>query len=130
MGVGQPEIVQWSFDNTDTALRTAERLVTGRGAKFRVVLQPHAMTLAEPSAYERALIEQMNEFGPALAEVYPRMAEIVLERHGGIDGRAWLNGLRPSPFLDWNHLDGKGNQAIAERLGAVLRSDLDGACSP
>lgn len=129
MGVGQPEIVQWSFDNTDLALSDAERLVTAKGAVFRVVLQPHAKTLAGPSAYERALIDQMDEFGDALSDVYPRMATIVLDGHSGIDGRAWLDGLKPSPFLDWNHVDGRGNRRIAQRLGAALEPDLERICS-
>lgn len=112
-------------DQTDSfaaALDDARRHVEGLGATFVPVLQPTLFTETAPDVYEQRLAERSGaDLIRTLAEVYPRVAERVMSVPGAVDARGALAAIDPSPYVDWMHLDARGNTAVADVLfDAVL----------
>lgn len=99
------------------ALDDARRYTEELGARFVPVLQPTLFTEASPDRYESRLAARYgDDLARTLAEIYPRVSERVLAVPGAVDARGSLASVSPSPFVDWMHLDARGNAAISEVL--------------
>lgn len=99
------------------ALDDARRYTEELGARFVPVLQPTLFTEASPDRYESRLAARFgDDLARTLAEIYPRVSERVLAVPGAVDARGSLASVSPSPFVDWMHLDARGNAAISEVL--------------
>ncbi len=96
------------------AIRRARRDAGARGAHVVVVLQPHLFTRSRPTSYDE---EMQAAFSPALGtavgSAYASLVAMLDEEGPWIDARTALDGVDPSPFYDWHHVDGRGNAAIA-----------------
>jgi lysophospholipase L1-like esterase len=107
-------------DQTDsfaTALDDARRYSEGLGAHFIPILQPTLFTESMPDLYERRLATRFGtDLVAAISEIYPKVAERVVSIPGAIDARDALATVSPSPFVDWMHLDARGNGAIADLM--------------
>jgi hypothetical protein len=87
------------------------------GAHFIPILQPTLFTESMPDLYERRLATRFGtDLVAAISEIYPKVAERVVSIPGAIDARDALATVSPSPFVDWMHLDARGNGAIADLM--------------
>jgi hypothetical protein len=88
------------------------------------VLQPHLFTRAAPSDYERGLAALYSPaLGDAVEAIYPGLWDEMRRYPAAIDARAAMDGLTRSPYLDWHHVDERGNTAIAQLVWERLEWD-------
>ena len=103
------------------ALDDARTFAESLGARFVAILQPTLFTERAPDEYERTLVERLGrDLVRAVDEIYPIVSEVVLASPGAVDARGALSAVEPSPFVDWMHLDGRGNAAIAAMMEAAV----------
>jgi lysophospholipase L1-like esterase len=103
------------------ALDDARTFAESLGARFVAILQPTLFTERAPDEYERTLAERLGrDLVRAVDEIYPIVSEVVLASPGAVDARGALSAVEPSPFVDWMHLDGRGNAAIAAMMEAAV----------
>ena len=106
------------------ALATADAAATTAGARFVPVLQPHLFTRATPSDYEQGLAALYSPaLGDAVEAIYPGLWDEIRRYPAAIDARAAMDGLTRSPYLDWHHVDERGNTAIAQFVWERLEWD-------
>ncbi len=55
-----------------------------------------------------------------MPDMYERLLPIISDYDNFGDARAVMNGLEPSPYFDWHHVDSRGNQRIAAFLNDLL----------
>ena len=113
-----------AVDSFRDALATADAAAIAAGARFVPVLQPHLFTRATPSDYEQGLAALYSPaLGDAVEAIYPGLWDEMRRYPAAIDARAAMDGLTRSPYLDWHHVDERGNTAIAQFVWERLEWD-------
>jgi len=110
------------------ALAEAQSWVDARGARLLLVLQPNLFTRADPNEYERALGDLYGEgLRRAVLEAYGLIEPVVRTAERSVVATDAMDGLMPSPYLDWMHVTAQGNARVAEILApAVVDMLADG----
>jgi lysophospholipase L1-like esterase len=117
LGKGAITVLPDEVERLRAALVDAESWVRSRGAALLVVLQPHLFSKADPNDYERELARL---YGPGLRravdEAYRLIEPVVRSMPHHLVAVDAMDGLQPSPYLDWMHVNASGNARVADVL--------------
>lgn len=117
LGKGAITVLPDEVERLRAALVDAESWVRSRGAALLVVLQPHLFSKADPNDYERELARL---YGPGLRravdEAYRLIEPVVRSMPHHLVAVDAMDGLEPSPYLDWMHVNASGNARVADVL--------------
>ena len=109
---------------TDTikALNGAHEYCLSKGAHMIVVLQPNLYTLQTKSEYEKKLEKQFSQDIKTLViDAYKQYEAWVKQIPFGVSATHIFNNA-PSPvFLDWAHVNARGNELIAKFIFEELK---------
>lgn len=127
IGKGAITVSPSEVERLRVALAEAQSWVDARGAGLLVVLQPNLFTRTDPNEYERALGDLYGEgLRRAVLEAYGRIEPVVRATARSAIATDAMDGLTPSPYLDWMHLTAEGNARVAEVLAPAVIDALVG----
>lgn len=118
---------KWCADNTFKAtvveFQKAKKWAENRGLNFLVVLQPHIYVSQTTSHYEESLRGRFSFFlRDQLRIAYPRYEEFVKNCGYGVSLTHIFDNLQHSVYLDWCHVNARGNEIVAENLFYELKN--------
>lgn len=107
---------------TLSAMVRAKSLTVRRGARFIPILQPNALTSADSgqrlknvtSALHHLVVNDVQTF-------YRRIREESPPQLGLVSAVSIFDDLPQSPYLDWNHVNELGNDAVADFVRSQLQ---------
>ena len=107
----------FAFKKTVAELERAKKWADNNDLRFLVVLQPNLFVSRVISKYENSLIGRFSFFLRGQIEIaYPRYEEFVKHCGYGLSFTEIFTDLDHSVFLDWAHVNARGNEIIAENL--------------
>ena len=109
---------------TDTikALNGAHEYCLSKGAHMIVVLQPNLYTLQTKSEYEKKLEKQFSQDIKTLViDAYKQYEAWVKQIPFGVSATHIFNNATSSVFLDWAHVNARGNELIAKFIFEELK---------
>ena len=129
-----PENAYDCHKNTNKSRRIARHLVENwhiayliskkQGAEFKGILQPTIFSSGVKYDYfDNKSKNRLNLFKAQYESVYPEIINEMKQKcktdrdfcESLVDGRYWLSG-KENIFIDWCHVNGAGNQIIAEKM--------------
>ena len=103
------------------SLELARKWANAKGCKFLVALQPQIYASKKYSDYEAMLRSRFSNFLIGqLALAYPRYENFVAKCGYGVSMTALFDNIDHSVYLDWCHLNARGNTIIANRFWELL----------
>lgn len=109
---------------TDTinALNKAHEYCIGKGAHMIVVLQPNLYTLQTKSEYEKKLEKRFSqEIKTLVIDAYTQYEAWVKKIPFGVSATHISDNAPASVFLDWAHVNARGNELIAKFIFEELK---------
>ena len=107
--------------DTISALTTAKRWAESKGCKFVVVLQPQIYVTKTNIEYETQLRSRFSNFLIGQLDIaYRQYEEFVRECGFGVSATSIFDNLDHGVYLDWCHLNARGNEIVADFLFRVL----------
>ena len=92
------------------------------GAHLICILQPNLFTLRTKSDYESELLTRFSgDIQTLILESYKEYERIVTLAPYGVSGTHVFNDAPASVFLDWAHVNARGNEIIAEFIFEELK---------
>jgi len=111
------------FKQTVSELQRAKEWAEFRGLKYLVVLQPHVYVSKVVTQYENSLRGRFSFFLPdQLRIAYPRYEEFIKNCGYGVSLTTIYDGLDHSVYLDWAHVNARGNEVISENLYREIKN--------
>jgi hypothetical protein len=108
--------------DTINALTKAHEYCIGKGAHMIVVLQPNLYTLQTKSEYEKKLEKRFSQDIKTLVmDAYTRYEAWVKEMPNGVSATHIFDNAPASVFLDWAHVNARGNELIAKFIFEELK---------
>ena len=108
--------------DTITALNEAHEYCRSTGAHMIVVLQPNLYTLQTKSEYEKKLEKRFSQDIKTLViDPYGQYEAWVKEFPFGVSATHIFNNAPSSVFLDWAHVNARGNELIAKFIFEELK---------
>ena len=110
-----------AFKDTTFALTRAKEWAEARGCKFLAVLQPQLYASETNLTYEINLRPRFSSFLVAqLAFAYPLYEKFLKTCGFGVTMTEIFDNLEKVVYLDWAHVNARGNEIIARHLVDVI----------
>ena len=109
---------------TDTidSLNVAREYCQSKGAHMVAILQPNLYTLRTKSQYERQLEKRFSiDMRNLVLDAYRRYEEWVKETPYAVSATHIFNNAAAPVFLDWAHVNARGNEIIAKFIFEELQ---------
>ena len=109
---------------TDTidSLNVAHEYCQSKGAHMVAILQPNLYTLRTKSQYERQLEKRFSiDMRNLVLDAYRRYEEWVKETPYAVSATHIFNNAAAPVFLDWAHVNARGNEIIAKFIFEELQ---------
>ena len=109
---------------TDTidSLNAAREYCQSKGAHMVAILQPNLYTLRTKSQYERQLEKRFSiDMRNLVLDAYRRYEEWVKETPYAVSATHIFNNAAAPVFLDWAHVNARGNEIIAKFIFEELQ---------
>ena len=101
--------------DTIDSLNAAHEYCQSRGAHMVAILQPNLYTLRTKSQYERQLEKRFSiDIRNLILDAYRRYEEWVKETPYPVSATHIFNNAAAPVFLDWAHVNARGNEIIAK----------------
>ena len=111
-----------AVSDTIEAFKVAEQHCRSRGAHVFFVLQPNLYTLRTKSEYEKKLEKRFSQDIKTLVmDAYMQYEGWVKEMPNGVSATHIFDNAPASVFLDWAHVNARGNEIIAEFIFEELQ---------
>ena len=111
-----------AVSETVNALNSANEYCISHGAQMIAVLSPNLYTLRTKSQYERQLEKRFSIDMRSLAlDAYRRYEEWVKETPHAVSATHIFNNAAAPVFLDWCHVNARGNEIIAKFIFEELQ---------
>ena len=111
-----------AFKKTVSELERAKKWADNHDLRFLVVLQPNLFVSKVISKYENSLRGRFSFFLRSQIEIaYPRYEEFVKHCGYGLSFTEIFNNREYSVFLDWAHVNARGNEIIADNLFCEIK---------
>jgi hypothetical protein len=96
-----------------------QRVCSENNLKFTAILQPNIYTKKELSAYESAVV---RVFGSRHKKMILSAYEIYRSSPASfiVNAEAGFDNFEPSVFLDWAHVESRGNRALASFMLSII----------
>ena len=108
--------------DTITALNEAHEYCRRKGAHMIAVLQPNLYTLQTKSEYEKKLEKRFSQDIKTLViDAYKQYEAWVKEIQFGVSATHIFNNAEAPVFLDWAHVNARGNEFIAKFIFEELK---------
>jgi lysophospholipase L1-like esterase len=105
------------FKSTVREFDKAKKWAETRNCKFLIVLQPHLYVSKTTSHYEESLRGRFSSFlRDQLRIAYPLYESFVGTCGYGVSASHVLNDIHTSVYVDWCHVNARGNETIANFL--------------
>ena len=112
-----------SFKKTVSELKRAKKWTENHDLRFLVVLQPNLYVSKVNSKYEDYLKGKFSFFLRGQIEIaYPMYEEFVKNCGYGLSLTKIFNNLEHSVFLDWAHVNARGNEIISENIYREIKN--------
>lgn len=112
-----------SFKKTVSELKRAKKWTENHDLRFLVVLQPNLFVSKVNSKYENHLKDKFSFFLRGQIEIaYPMYEEFVKNCGYGLSLTKIFNNLEHSVFLDWAHVNARGNEIISENFYREMKN--------
>ena len=109
--------------HTVESLNTASNYCQSKGAHMVAILQPNLYTLRTKSQYERQLEKRFSiDIRNLVLDAYRRYEEWVKETPYALSATHIFNNAAAPVFLDWAHVNARGNEIIAKFIFEELQS--------
>ena len=107
--------------DTIMALTTAKRWAELKGCAFLIVLQPHLYVSKTNLPYEVQLKPKFSDFLIGQLDIaYSQYEKFVRDCGFGVSATSIFDNLEQTVYLDWCHVNARGNEIIADYLFRVL----------
>ena len=111
-----------SVSETVNALNSANEYCISHGAQMIAVLSPNLYTLRTKSQYERQLEKRFSiDMRNLVLDAYRRYEEWVKETPYAVSATHIFNNAAAPVFLDWAHVNARGNEIIAKFIFEELQ---------
>ena len=108
--------------DTINSLNAARDYCQGKGAHMVAILQPNLYTLRTKSQYERQLEKRFSiDMRNLVLDAYRRYEEWVKETPYAVSATHIFNNAAAPVFLDWAHVNARGNEIIAKFIFDELK---------
>jgi len=108
--------------DTIKALSDAHKYCLSKGAQMVAILQPNMYTLRSKSEYEKKLEKRFSQdIRNLITDAYEKYEEWVKTVPYGVSATHIFNNAPSSVFLDWAHVNARGNEIIAEFIFEELQ---------
>ena len=112
-----------AFKKTVSELQRAKKWAELQELRFLVVLQPHLYLSKVVSEYENSLVGRFSFFmRDQLRIAYPKYEEFVKKCGYGVSFTTIFDDLEHSVYLDWCHVNARGNEIISDHLYREIKS--------
>ncbi|MCZ4353639.1 hypothetical protein O4H61_14055 [Roseovarius aestuarii] len=124
-----PEVINSATDAYLSVLNTAQAFSLDSGATFYHFLQPTIYTKRETNTYENSILDRDATSGSQLVksayeQTYPVFQSALSNVPFSTDLTAAFDGLDPSPYLDFCHINHVGNRVIAESIFQTISGEF------
>ena len=107
---------------TITSLSVAHEYCQSKGVHMVAILQPNLYTLRTKSQYERQLEKRFSiDMRNLVLDAYRRYEEWVKETPYAVSATHIFNNAAAPVFLDWAHVNARGNEIIAKFIFEELQ---------
>ena len=115
-------------DTTIAAAKDAARFAEERGARVLFILQPHVFTRASRESWDSMVIRNTaRDLSIMLDAAYTRYRDWILSSPIAVDATHIFDDEERSPYLDWAHVNSRGNELIAEFVyGELMKRGMLG----
>ena len=112
-----------AVEETINALNLAFEHSSSKGAHMVAILQPNLYTLRTKSQYERQLEKRFSiDMRNLVLDAYMRYEEWVKETPYAVSAKHIFDDAAAPVFLDWAHVNARGNEIIAKFIFEELQS--------
>ncbi|MEY2740279.1 MAG: hypothetical protein RL283_381 [Actinomycetota bacterium] len=115
-------------DTTIAAAEDAARFAKECGASVLFILQPHVFMRASRESWDSMIIRNTaRDLSIMLHAAYARYRQWILTSPIAVDATHIFDDEERSPYLDWAHVNSRGNELIAEFVyGELMKRGMLG----
>jgi lysophospholipase L1-like esterase len=111
-----------AVNDTIDSLNVAHEYCQSKGARMVAILQPNLYTLRTKSQYERQLEKRFSiDMRSLVLDAYRRYEEWVKETPYAVSATHIFDNAEAPVFLDWAHVNARGNEIIAKFIFDELK---------